>query len=677
VAGASLKMKINDLENISLGIYDVKDQLKQHVYRRSVEAFAAGDSARDQVTTQEALEERRQAAREAFLAGIGGMPLWEGPLNAKITGVVRTAEIRIENIVFESRSNTHVTCSMYIPDGLTAPSAAVLFVCGHFEEGRLAAEYEMVCRTIATAGLIVFAIDPLGQGERSSYYDPACSPLTVSRGTSDHEHAGAQCWPLGDGLARYFVHDIVKSVDYLCTRMEVDPERIGITGNSGGGLQTAMAMLAEPRIAAAAPATFIMSRESYVYSGQAQDAEQIWPGFTRKGFDHEDLLLAMAPKPVLVLAAQYDFFPIEGTRRTVERARRFWDLYGEADRLQLFEDRCLHKYSERMAVEVGAFFARQLNGRIESSTNADDGGQTGLRARLAAYASSIMPLGAEKLQGTASGQVRGVYPGERGPCEENTDRLIELERQRSQSPDPVRRELALSWLEKTVIAGRVRVDLNPRYLPIGKVDGLETEGWIWWSQEGLFNHAIVFRNSDCTDPVQPLVIAVWERGTHRLASHSAWIQATVSEGSSVMVLDVSGEGALTPNAISPIGLYDRFGTIHKLTTDLFFLGDSLVAMRTFDVLRAVEMAMYSLPIEAKFLQVYGEGKFGLYVKLAEALDRERRVKRWSVSNGPRSVADWVRVREYDETEVLGMVLPGMLHYFDLPDLEQWFSSVAN
>lgn len=65
-----------------------------------------------------------------------------------------------------------------------------------------------------------------------------------------------------------------------------------------------------------------MNRESYQKSGQAQDAEQIWPGFTIAGYDHEDILLAMAPKPFCILAVTADFFTIEGTRRTFERSRR-------------------------------------------------------------------------------------------------------------------------------------------------------------------------------------------------------------------------------------------------------------------------------------------------------------------------------------------------------------------
>ena len=133
------------------------------------------------------------------------------------------------------------------------------------------------------------------------------------------------------------LHDAMRT-RLLISRPEVDPAKIGVTGNSGGGTQTSLVMLADPRVAAAAPATFIMNRETYQRTGQPQDAEQLWPGFTGAGFDHEDILLAMAPKPVCVLAVTSDFFPIEGTRRTVTRSRRIWELSDRGEALELVED---------------------------------------------------------------------------------------------------------------------------------------------------------------------------------------------------------------------------------------------------------------------------------------------------------------------------------------------------
>ncbi len=65
-----------------------------------------------------------------------------------------------------------------------------------------------------------------------------------------------------------------------------------------------------------------MNRETYQRTGQPQNADQIWPGFSRAGYDHEDILLAFPPKPVCALAVTADFFLIEGTRSTLSRSPR-------------------------------------------------------------------------------------------------------------------------------------------------------------------------------------------------------------------------------------------------------------------------------------------------------------------------------------------------------------------
>jgi hypothetical protein len=168
----------------------------------------------------------------------------------------------------------------------------------------------------------------------------------------------------------------MRGIDYLLTRPSVDAARIVVTGNSGGGTQTFLVMLADPRIAAAAPATFIPAREIYMWTGQPQDAEQNWFGYTAAGFDHQDILLAMAPKPVCVLAVTSDFFPIEGTRPP-SRARRAWDLWQRSDALQLVEDQTIHTYSPVLARAAARFFARHLLQRdidVATSTHAQAGG---------------------------------------------------------------------------------------------------------------------------------------------------------------------------------------------------------------------------------------------------------------------------------------------------------------
>lgn len=649
-------MKITDLETGRISMFDVRDQLRQLVYRRSLEAFAAGDRDRDAIVTREQLETRRKTMRAKLLDQLGGLPATDTPLEPCIKGTVAFDGYRVEKIVYQSRPHTFVTANLYIPDDLRSPGGAVVFVCGHDPLAKHSDGYQKVCQYLVGAGLIVMAIDPIGQGERLSYYDPDSEMTTVGWGTDEHEHAGEQCWPLGDGIARYFLHDIVRAIDYLCTRPEVDPGKIGITGNSGGGTQTSLAMMVDDRIAAAAPGTFLSSREAILLSGKPQDAEQIWPGLTACGFDHEDILLAMAPRPVLVLASTEDFFPIEGTRRTVERCRRFWTLYGEASQLVLFEDEAVHQYTERHAQEAALFFAKHLNGDHRS----------GRQFRPVPVEPSILWC-------TATGQVKGEYTNARAVWEENCDRVVMLARARNRLSEQERMHKATSWLKNKVIDGRSAGPLNPRYLYSVPVEGeqLHVCSVIWRSQEMLFGHALVFRDLHSGNSNLPVSIAVWNGGSFRLQPHMPWIREQCADGRIIMVLDVTGTGALAPNPVNAYPVDAPFGTIHKLAMDLFWLDDSLAAIRTFDVLRALDMAqcLRGSVCSDEDIRVYAHGTFSLYAQLAAGLDR--RPVRLEVIEGCRSVGEWVKARHYEMKDRAAAIIPGMLRYFDLSEWLAW------
>jgi hypothetical protein len=238
----------------------------------------------------------------------------------------------------------------------------------------------------------------------------------------------------------------MRGIDYLCTRPEVDPARIGVTGNSGGGTQTSLMMICDQRIAAAAPGTFIMNRNSYLHAGLPQDLEQIWLKMTALGFDHEDILLAMAPKPVLVLAAKSDYFPIEGTRRTVERVKRFWDMYGMSENVGIIEDDTPHAYTRNLACAAAEFFSRHLLGR-----------------QVTPDGNHIEPLEQKQLVCTKSSQVRMDYPGARAVYEENCGRLAEIKKKYGKMPEKDRKEKALAWLKEKVFLCRKTCELNPRF----------------------------------------------------------------------------------------------------------------------------------------------------------------------------------------------------------------------
>ncbi|MFD0670068.1 alpha/beta hydrolase family protein [Cohnella sp. GCM10027633] len=645
-------MELRNLERYRVPIYDLTSQLRDYVNGRTTQTLLAGERARRDIADVEALTARKAAVRGKLLEGIGGLPPLDTPLRPRTMNVLRLTGFSIESIVFEPRPGTYATANVYVPDTPVRPGGAVLFVCGHRERAKQDPDYQMVCQKLANAGLVVMALDPIGQGERYSYAD--VSDRVSLTNAADHEHAGAQCWPLGDGIARYFLHDIMRALDYLSSREDVDPSRIGMTGNSGGGVQTSLAMMCDDRIAAAAPATFLSTREAIQLSGMPQDAEQIWPGMAGAGFDHADVALAFAPRPLLVLAATEDFFPIEGTRKTLSEVRRYWELHGKGDDLRLFEEETHHQYSEAMADAAAAFFASRLFGRSEPWATAP-----------------LQLLEPSLLRSTRTGQVKLDEPNARAVYDENVDRLAALEEERNALPPDVRLARAKQWLTDRVIAPRVAADANPRPCDRWELPSLSltATSWIWFSQERMMSHAFAFRASGdgSSERTLPLTIGLWEGGTSRLEAHADWIAKTCAEGRIALVLNVSGEGALSPNSVYAVyELKERFGTLHKFDTDLYGLEDSLAALRTFEVCRAMDAAATLRGVDRSDVQLYAEGGFGMYASLAKILaDGDYEVR---IEDGLASVGSIVRDRLYSRELLRGLILPGMLRYFDLPDI---------
>ena len=105
-----------------------------------------------------------------------------------------------------------------------------------------------------------------GQGERLQYFDPEEGKSRVGGSTSEHSYVGAQCFIAGNSIARHMIWDGIRGIDYLLTRDEVDPERIGLTGLSGGGTLTSYIGAFDDRVYASAPQCYITSLKRILQS---------------------------------------------------------------------------------------------------------------------------------------------------------------------------------------------------------------------------------------------------------------------------------------------------------------------------------------------------------------------------------------------------------------------------
>jgi hypothetical protein len=320
-----------------------------------LQRFAGVRSAADVAPLQAEL-------RAKLLASIGGLPEDRTPLQPRVVGSVARLGYRIEKIVFESLPRVPVTALLYVPDAPAGRKPAVLLPCGHAPEGKAFRNYQEIAGQLARRGYVVLSWDPVGQGERSQFWDAARGRSRYNLVCGEHAVLGNLALLAGLSLNRYEVWDGMRALDYLLTRPEVDAARVAITGTSGGGLQSAWIGALDPRIAVVMPSCFTtalpMRMANRIFEDPDSDPEQDPPGLVSEGVDHAGLLALVHPRPLLIAAAAKDFVPIEGARRTYRELRALYAASGQEDRVALAEGYHGHMYSPENRLAAFAFLDR-------------------------------------------------------------------------------------------------------------------------------------------------------------------------------------------------------------------------------------------------------------------------------------------------------------------------------
>ncbi len=307
----------------------------------------ARQKAWDAIHDEASLRKVQEDLRQKLLQMIGGLPTVKTDLHAVITGKIQMDGFTIEKLVYQSLPGIYVTALVYVPNDHASKHPAVLVPAGHAADGKL--HYQALSQRLAGRGYVVISWDPVGQGERSQFWDSKAQKSRYNLICAEHAVMGNLAYLAGANLARWEVWDGIRAVDYLLTRPDVDGERISITGTSGGGTQTALIAALDPRIKVAVPSCYItslpMRMSNRIFVDPDSDPEQDLFGMISNGVDHPGLVLLMYPRPVMVAAAVLDFFPIEGTRKTFRELRGLYARFGHGDRLAMVEGYHGHQYS--------------------------------------------------------------------------------------------------------------------------------------------------------------------------------------------------------------------------------------------------------------------------------------------------------------------------------------------
>ncbi len=298
----------------------------------------------------------------AKIASCFNMPERNSVPEVKITGKYDLPDCRLETIIYESRPGFPVTAHLLRPLQLNGTAPAVLFLCGHDQKGKNGETYRKCARTLAANGYIVLSVDPAGQGERYLFADVPGKAVGISGVcTREHNMVGKQLHLCGEFFGSWRAHDALCGLDYLLSLPEVDSSRVGITGNSGGGTMTSFVQALDPRFTMAAPSCYITSWKRNIENELPADIEQIPPGIIASGCEMGDLILAYAPRPVILMGQKKDFFDPRGLQETYEKCRKVYALLGCEDNIRCFIGPTTHGYSVENRFEMYGFFSEFAN----------------------------------------------------------------------------------------------------------------------------------------------------------------------------------------------------------------------------------------------------------------------------------------------------------------------------
>ncbi|NQV27017.1 MAG: acetylxylan esterase [Rhodopirellula sp.] len=645
--------------------------LRAALLRESYAALDRRQEAYESLTTADDVRVWNQQRRDFFLQQLGEFPE-RTPLNAQIVSTLPGDGYRIENVLFESQPDHHVTGNLYLP-ATPGPYPVVLVPCGHSYTGKAAEGYQRVSILLAKNGIAAFCYDPIGQGERYQAFAPDGTPLAADyqanpnslrqlnpipgqpqfNPVEEHTLVGIGSILVGRNTATYRIFDGMRCIDYLVSRPDIIASRIGCTGNSGGGTLTAYLMALDDRIYCAAPGCYLTTFRRLLETKGPQDAEQNIFGQIAFGMDEADYVLMRAPRPTCLLAGTRDAtFDITGTWDIFREGKRAYARFDLSERMDMVESDAPHGFTVQLRVGAVRWMRRWMLDRHEPIVEHD------------------FPIREpSELQCTPRGQVM-FLPNERSVFDLNRAVAATKLQQRQSvvaknSPDElrqlIRRTAGVGSTEQIALLSATKVGQVDR-------DGYRIEKQVLSGDGQVLIPAISFVPVNAT---RETVLYIHGSGKSVDAATGGAIEVLVRRGHRVLSVDLPGlgetsdlSGRVPPKRHWSEPLFGPDGESFWLS---YLLGRSLVGVRTdatLSLIRFLQTESATGKSESK-LQIIATGSAGLPALHAAALEPE------AVSSLKlrKTLSSWQQIVDAPlGHQHLCETIHGVLGLYDLPDL---------
>lgn len=618
----------------------------EHLYPHMVQEYyvdkmrklaLARDQARGKIRTRNDVLKLKAIVREKLAQSFGKLPS-KTPLNARTTGRIERPDYTIEKVIFESRPSLFVTANLYVPKGKPGPFPCVLGACGHYPVAKAEPTYQAFAQCLATKGYLVLIYDPLSQGERIQY--PAKEGLAQPTNCC-HEHnmMGNQMSLIGEFFGKWRLWDGIRALDYLLSRSEADPTRVGVTGHSGGGTLSTYLNAFDDRFTMAAPNCFVTTYLCNLENELPGDSEQIPPNIIKYGLDMADFFVAQIPRPVILLGQNNDFFDRRGLIKIHEELKRLYAIMGAEKNIGLFIGPGGHGCFLEDRETMYAFF------------NKHAGIKTGSRE------CKIIAETPEQLAASPEGQVHKM-PGKR---------IFDFTKEEAAKINLARKRVSPAALKKMIcevlaineqsINPHYRV-LRPRWDDAGRYAchssfTVETEPGIQ-----AILHVFGKQNQGfCHFPkLRKVLLYV----PHLSSREDVLAGEAPDSDEPLFTLDVRGMGQTKALACADENSFTPFGTDYFYASYASMFGKPYLGRRVHDLIATLNLLQAE---GCRAVHLTGRGMGALIAAFAACL--HPLVKRVTLKNGLLSYYELTQTPV--QSWPLSMLPYGVLNYFDLPD----------
>jgi dienelactone hydrolase len=600
---------------------------------------AAAKALRDRdgpPTSRRDWEARRKRLREVMSAAMGSFPDKPCDLEPKTAGTLKRDGYRIEKLLFQSRPDVWVTANAYVPEGAKGKLPAVLAVHGHWAGARRDPVVQARCLGLVKLGYFVLAVDAFGSGER--YTKPA-------PGTYHGALYGSTLWPAGLTLLGCQVYDNRRAVDYLLTREEVDPDRLGITGASGGGNQTMYAGALDERLRVVVPVCSVGTYQAYLHA--ACCVCEVLPGALRFA-EEGDVLSLVAPRALLVISATQDAyqFSVGEAEKSVARARPVFRLLGAEARLKHATFESPHAYNQAMREAMYGWMSLWLKGEGDGKPIPEPKHEVEKPDDLAVFPDEARPRGFLYPPTLAAREAKALLA-----------KFTVLKADHAEDWD------STAVYMRTQLRKQMFGDFPAAPQPAAKADkaekadGFETVPALLHPEPDL-PLPVLHRYRPGAKDKQPACVLLHLDGKAAALKHPL-AAALLAKGWAVSAPDLRSTGETKPEKDAIRDAPDHNSAEHAL-----WVGRPLLGQWVFDVQCLLDWLAIQPGLDARRFAVVGIGQAGLVAVCAAGL-LDDRVSAAATVEAP---ASYVTEQAYPAGTRMGLLAPGLFRVGDVPHL---------